>query len=110
MQKPLLNRKKLVSRLNRMIWEEHSENQFEESQVMRSYSAGIIDGLGMVINLLSKNTYEEAPNFPLSLSFYEEDEREYVSTYKSTKAEEIREKMFDLQNQTKESLFLQEVD
>jgi hypothetical protein len=106
MRKLLVKRKKLIDKINRLMWEEHCDNQFEESQVMRSYSAGIIDGLAMVINLLSNQPTQEAPVFPISLSFYEEDEPMLQNQH----IERMRERMFDLQQQSKVSLFYEEVD
>ena len=110
MKFPLIRRKKLINELNRLMWEEHQENQFEESQVMRSYSSGIIDGIGLTLTRLSDNPAQEAPVFPISLSFYEESEEEYIAAYKSAQIDAVREKVFDLQNQTKYSLFKEEVD
>ena len=103
MRKLLVKRKGLIDKISRLMWKEHQDSQFEESQVMRSYSAGIIDGLGMVIGLLSSQPAEEAPIFPISLSFYEEEEP-------AKQVERLRERMFDLQQQSKVSLFYEEVD
>ena len=103
MRKLLLSRKKLTDKINRIMWEEHCDNQFEESQVMRSYSAGIIDGLGMVLHLLHDNPAKEAPMFPVSLSFYEEEDP-------TATVEAVRERLFDLQQASKLSLFYEEVD
>ena len=103
MRKLLVKRKGLIDKINRLMWEEHQDSQFEESQVMRSYSAGIIDGLGIVIGLLSNKPAEEAPIFPISLSFYEEEKP-------ARQVERLRERMFDLQQQSKVSLFYEEVD
>lgn len=106
MRKLLVKRKKLIDKINRLMWEEHCDNQFEESQVMRSYSAGIIDGLAMVIGLLSSQPAQEAPVFPISLSFYEEDEPALQKQH----VERMREHMFDLQQQHKVSLFYEEAN
>jgi len=106
MRKLLVKRKKLIDKINRLMWEEHCDNQFEESQVMRSYSAGIIDGLGMVIGLLSSQPAQEAPVFPISLSFYEEDEPALQKQH----VERLREQVFDLQQQNKVSLFYEEAN
>ena len=103
MQKLLVKRKKLIGEINQLMLEEHQDNQFEESQVMRSYSAGIIDGLGMVIGMLSNNPIKEAYAFPISLSFYEEDEP-------ARDVEAMRERLFDMQRASKLSLFYEEVD
>ena len=110
MRKLLVKRKGLIDKINRLMWEEHQDSQFEESQVMRSYSAGIIDGLGMVIGLLSNKPAEEAPIFPISLSFYEEDDESCTIAKKHQAVESMRERMFDLQQQSKVSLFYEEVD
>jgi hypothetical protein len=110
MRKVIFRRKKMVEQINRMIWEEHSDNQFEESQVMRSYSAGIIDGLGMALTVISPDPFKEARNFPLSISFYDADEEDYILKNKSTQVEVMRERIFDLQNENKYSLFMEEVD
>jgi hypothetical protein len=93
-----------------MMWEEHQDNQFEESQVMRSYSAGIIDGLGMALTALSSEPNEEAKYFPLSISFYEEDDESCTIARKNQQVERVRERLFDLQQESKLSLFYEEVD
>jgi hypothetical protein len=103
MRKLLVKRKKLINQINQIMWEEHQDNQFEESQVMRSYSSGLIDGLGIVLGLLSNQPAQEAPIFPISLSFYEEDEP-------ARAVEAMRERVFDLQHNNKLSLFYEEVD
>jgi hypothetical protein len=103
MRKLLLSRKKLTDKINRIMWEEHRDNQFEESQVMRSYSSGFIDGLGMVLHLMHDNPAKEAPMFPISLSFYEEEDPKVT-------VEVMRERMFDLQQANKLSLFYEEVN
>jgi hypothetical protein len=91
------------------MFEEHQENQFEESQVMRSYSAGIIDGLALALTTLSDTPLKDAPAFPLSISFYEEDEPPV--RYPSYEAvERLRERVFDLQHNKPVSLFYEEVD
>lgn len=110
MRKLLFRRKKIIEQINRMIWDEHSENQFEESQVMRSYSAGIIDGLGMALTTMSHNPTQEARNFPLSISFYEEDDESCTIARKHQEVEAMRERVFDLQQANKLSLFYEEVD
>lgn len=110
MRKLLLNRKKLVDKINRLMWDEHCDNQFEESQTMRSYSAGIIDGLGMVLHLISDNPAAESYAYPLSISFYEEEDESCTIARKQQEVESMRERVFDLQNETKASLFYQEVD
>lgn len=110
MRKLLLRRKKVIDEINRLMWEEHRDNQFEESQVMRSYSAGIIDGLGLALTVLSKNPAQQAPAFPLSISFYEEEEESCTIARRHQEVEAMRERVFDLQQQTKLSLFYEEVD
>lgn len=110
MRKLLLSKKKLTEKINRLMWEEHQDNMFEDSQVMRSYSAGIIDGLGMVLHLMHENPAKDAPMFPLSLSFYEEDEDSCTIAKKQQTVEDMRERMFDLQQANKLSLFYEEVD
>ena len=110
MRKLLLSRKKLTDKINRIMWEEHRDNQFEESQVMRSYSAGIIDGLGMVLHLMHNSPAKEAPMFPISLSFYEEDDESCTIARKQQTVEAMRERVFDLQQSNKLSLFYEEVD
>jgi len=110
MRKLLLSRKKLTEKINRLMWEEHSENQFEESQVMRSYSAGIIDGLGLVLTLLHDNPTQEASMYPISLSFYEEEDESCTIAKKQQTVEALRERVFDLQQFNKLSLFYEEVD
>jgi hypothetical protein len=70
MKSPFIRKKKLIQQINNIMWEEHQDNQFEESQVMRSYSAGLIDGYGYVIAMLSNQPSQEAwayPNQPLIL-------------------------------------------
>jgi len=110
MRKLLFRRKKAVEQINRMIWEEHVENQFEESQVMRSYSAGIIDGLGLALTVLSRTPAEESRSFPLSISFYEEEDESCTIAKKQQIVEDMRERVFDLQQSNKLSLFYEEVD
>jgi len=85
------------------MFEEHQDNQFNDSQVMRSYSSGIIDGLGLALNILTKSPEKDAYAYPISLSFYEEDEP-------ARDVEAMRERMFDLQQANKLSLFYEEVD
>ena len=94
-------RKKAIKEINRMIFEEHNDSQFEENQNMRAYSAGIIDGLGMALAALTKKPSKEAPYFPLSISFYEEDDTHIY-------AERTRERIFDLQYQPEVDFFLEE--
>ncbi|CAB4121856.1 hypothetical protein UFOVP27_14 [uncultured Caudovirales phage] len=103
MRKLLVKRKKLINKINQLMLEEHQDNQFEDSQTMRSYSAGIIDGLGMVLGLLSNNPAQEAHAFPISLSFYEENNP-------TRDVEAMRERLFDMQRASKLSLFYEEVD
>ena len=110
MRKLLLSRKKLTEKINRLMFEEHQDNMFEDSQVMRSYSAGIIDGLGMVLHMLHDNPAQEAPMFPISLSFYEEDDESCTIARKHQAVEDMRERLFDLQQASKLSLFYEEVD
>ena len=110
MRKLLFRRKKAVEQINRMIWEEHAENQFEESQVMRSYSAGIIDGLGLALTVLSRTPAEESRSFPLSISFSEEEDESCTIAKKQQVVEDMRERVFDLQQANKLSLFYEEVD
>lgn len=110
MRKLLFRRKKAVEQINRMIWEEHAENQFEESQIMRSYSAGMIDGLGLALTVLSRTPAEEARSFPLSISFYEEQGDPRTISRKQQIVEDMRERVFDLQQANKLSLFYEEVD
>jgi len=110
MRKLLLGRKKLTEKINRLMWEEHRDNQFEESQVMRSYSAGVIDGLGMVLHLICSDAFKEAPMFPISLSFYEEEDESCTIARKQQVVEDLRERVFDMQQANKLSLFYEEVD
>lgn len=110
MRKLLFRKKHIVDEINRLIWEEHAENQFEESQVMRSYSAGIIDGLGLALTLLCDSPAEKARAFPLSISFYEEDAESCTIAKQDMRVEAVREKMFDLQQSNKLSLFYEEAD
>jgi len=110
MRKLLLSKKKVIEKINRLMWEEHAENQFEESQVMRSYSAGIIDGLGLALTVISVTPAKDAPNFPLSISFYEEDDESCTIARKQQAVEAVRERVFDLQQANKLSLFYEEVD
>ena len=110
MRKLLFRRKKVIQRINRLMWEEHSENQFEDSQVMRAYSAGIIDGLGMSLTVISNKPAEQAPMFPLSISFYEEEDESCTIARKQQQVESVRETIFDLQHSNKLSLFYEEVD
>jgi len=110
MRKLLFRRKKAIAQINRLMWEEHADNQFEESQVMRSYSAGIIDGLGLALTVLSTEPAQQAPAFPLSLSFYEEDDESCTIAKKHETVEAMRERVFDMQQANKLSLFYEEVD
>jgi hypothetical protein len=110
MRKLLFSRKKAIAQINRLMWEEHAENQFEESQVMRSYSAGILDGLGLALTVISNEPAQQAPAFPLSLSFYEEDDESCTIAKKHQAVESMRERVFDLQEANKLSLFYEEVD
>ena len=106
MRKLLVNRKKLIRKINTATAEEYLDNQLEENQVMRAYSAGIIDGYGMVIRMLSNDPVSEAPSFPLSISFYEED------TYDSRvrQAQRKLEHTFERQDARELALFGQEAD
>ena len=107
--KKLIRTKRVVNDINRLMFEEHQDNQFEESQVMRSYSAGIIDGLALALTVISNTPAKDASAFPLSLSFYDEDEP--VLKYPSYEAvERLRERVFDLQHSKSVSLFYEEVD
>jgi hypothetical protein len=110
MRKLLFRRKKAIEQINRLMWEEHADNQFEESQVMRSYSAGIIDGLGLALTVISNTPAQDAPSFPLSISFYEEDDESCTIARKHQEVEAMRERVFDLQSSNKLSLFYEEVD
>lgn len=101
--RPFIRTKRVVQQINQMMFEEHQDNQFNDSQVMRSYSSGIIDGLGIALNLLTKSPAKDAYSYPISLSFYEEEEPE-------NKIEQTRELLFDLQNRSRYSLFMEEVD
>ena len=110
MKLPFINRKKLINKINTMMWEEQQDSQFEESQVMRSYSAGIIDGLGYAIALMSDEPAKEAWAYPISISFYEEDDESCTIAAKHQKVEDMRERVFDLQQSNKLSLFYEEAD
>jgi len=101
--RPFFRTKRVVQQINQMMFEEHQDTQFNDSQVMRSYSSGIIDGLGIALNLLTKSPAKDAYSYPISLSFYEEEEPE-------NKIEQTRELLFDLQNRSRYSLFMEEVD
>jgi hypothetical protein len=90
------------------MWEEHQDNQFEESQIMRSYSAGVIDGLGIVLGLLSNDPSKESPIFPISLSFY--DENDAPVYHKSHEVEMMREHIFDLQHKKSVPYLYEEVN
>jgi hypothetical protein len=109
MRKLLLRTKKVAEQINRLMFEEYQDNQFEESQTMRSYSAGIIDGLALALTVISDTPEKLAPSFPLSISFYEEDDESCTIAAKQARVEAMREKVFDLQNQQKLSLFYEEV-
>lgn len=110
MRKWLFRKKKIVEEINRLMWEEHADNQFEESQTMRSYSAGIIDGLGLALTVIAPNPVDRGPKWPLSISFYEEEEESCTIARKQQHVEQLRERVFDLQQQSKYSLFYEEVD
>ena len=101
--RPFISTKRVVQQINQLMFEEHQDNQFNDSQVMRSYSSGIIDGLGLALNILTKSPEKDAYAYPISLSFYEEDEP-------ARDVEAMRERMFDLQQANKLSLFYEEVD
>jgi len=101
--RPFIRTKRVVQQINQLMFEEHQDNQFNDSQVMRSYSSGIIDGLGLALNILTKSPEKDAYAYPISLSFYEEDEP-------ARDVEAMRERMFDLQQANKLSLFYEEVD
>ena len=108
MRKLLVKRKKLIDKINQLMWEEHQDNQFEESQVMRSYSAGVIDGLGIVLGLLSNQPAQESKVFPISLSFY--DENDSPVYHKSHEVELMREHIFDLQHKQSIPYLYEEVN
>lgn len=110
MRKLLLRRKKVVKEINRLMLREHNENLFEENQFDRAYNAGIIDGLGLSLTVIGETSIEKAPMFPLSISFYEEEDESCTIARKQQEVESLREKMFDLQNNVKSSLFYEEVD
>jgi len=101
--RPFIRTKRVVQQINQLMFEEHQDTQFNDSQVMRSYSSGIIDGLGLALNILTKSPAQDAYAYPISLSFYEEDEPKMT-------VEAVREHVFDLQNASKRSLFYEEVD
>jgi len=101
--RPFFRTKRVVQQINQMMFEEHQDTQFNDSQIMRSYSSGIIDGLGLALNILTKSPAKDAYAYPISLSFYEEEEPEVV-------VETMRERLFDLQHSNKLSLFYEEVD
>lgn len=93
--------KRIVNSINRLMFEEHQDNVFEESQVMRSYSAGIVDGLALALIELQGKESVNSPAFPLSISFYDDDEP--TVRYPSPKAvERLRERVFDIQNNSTE--------
>lgn len=108
--RPFFRTKRVVNHINRLMFEEYQDNQFEESQVMRSYSAGIIDGLALALTVITDTPAEHSYSFPISLSFYDEDENVRTIHTASKSVEEMREKLFDLQHSNKLSLFYEEVD
>lgn len=101
--RPFFRTKRAVQQINQLMFEEHQDNQFNDSQIMRSYSSGIIDGLGLALNILTKSPAKDAYAYPISLSFYEEEEPNRA-------VEVMRERVFDLQHDNKLSLFYEEVD
>jgi len=107
--RPFVRTKRAVNEINRMMFEESQDSQFEESQVMRSYSAGIVDGLALALQVLGSTSSKDSPAFPLSISFYDDEEPTF--RYPTAQAvDRIRERVFDLQHRTSVPLFYEEVD
>ena len=111
MKLPFINKRKVVQILNQAMFEEHQDNQFEEHQIQRSYSAGYIDGIGFALSVISEKPQNDgAWSYPISLSFYEEEDESCTIYAKQQQVEQMRERMFDLQNKNKYAFFGEEAD
>jgi hypothetical protein len=86
-------KRKLVSKIERMMVEQELEIHDLDSQHSRAYHTGIIDGLGMALFALSP---KRARRNPISIVWFDEDYDE------PRQLEQHRETVFDAVN---ESLF-----
>jgi len=86
-------KRKLVSKIERMMVEQELELHDLDSQHSRAYHTGIIDGLGMALFALSP---KRARRNPISIVWFDEDYDE------PRQLEQHRETVFDAVN---ESLF-----
>ena len=86
-------KRKLVSKIERMMVEQELEIHDLDSQHSRAYHTGIIDGLGMALFALSPT---RARRNPISIGWFDEDYDE------PRQLEQHRETVFDAVN---ESLF-----
>ena len=86
-----LSKRKLISRIERMMIEQELELHDLDSQHSRAYHTGMIDGLGMALFAVSPPA---ARRNPISIVWFDEDYD------KPRKAEEHRETVFDVSNQS----------
>ena len=86
-----LSKRKLISRIERMMIEQELELHDLDSQHSRAYHTGMIDGLGMALFAVSPPA---ARRNPISIVWFDEDYDE------PRKTEEYRETVFDVSNQS----------
>jgi hypothetical protein len=85
----LLNKRKLIAKIERMMVEQELELHGLDSQHSRAYHTGMIDGLGMALFAISPPT---ARRNPISIVWFDEDYDE------PRQAERDRETFFDAAN------------
>jgi hypothetical protein len=85
----LLNKRKLIAKIERMMVEQELELHDLDSQHSRAYHTGMIDGLGMALFAVSPPT---ARRNPISIVWFDEDYDE------PRQAERDRETFFDATN------------
>ena len=86
-----LSKRKLISRIERMMIEQELELHDLDSQHSRAYHTGMIDGLGMALFAVSPIA---AKRNPISIVWFDEDYDE------PRQAEQDRETIFDATNAT----------
>ena len=86
-----LSKRKLISRIERMMVEQELELHDLDSQHSRAYHTGMIDGLGMALFAVSPIA---AKRNPISIVWFDEDYDE------PRQAEQDRETIFDATNAT----------
>jgi hypothetical protein len=86
-----LSKRKLISRIERMMVEEELNLHDLDSQHSRAYHTGMIDGLGMALFAVSPPA---ARRNPISIVWFDEDYDE------PRQAEQDRETVFDATNAT----------